>query len=597
MYAAYFNLREPPFSIAPDPSFLYLSAGHQEALGHLLYGTGQYGGFVQLTGEVGTGKTTIVRSLLAQKLDDVDVAMIHNPRQNELEFVASICDELGVKYPQAATSIKTLVDALNEHLLKVHAAGRRTVLIIDEAQNLAPGVLEQVRLLTNLETDKEKLLRIMLVGQPELATLLERADLRQLASRITARARLSPLLASDTERYIVHRLRVANGAADLFTHAAIRRVHQYTQGIPRLINIVCDRALLGAYARGLRTVTPEVVNQAAAEALGLEQRKPSWQRKLLQLLPRRLPLLYVEAALAIATLIVAGVIALELLGHKPKAAPAAAPNAASPESAESVSPAASASSAAAVSAGSSSAIPTASTSSTPEPKAVATNAAINAASALSTTPVDVDIGALRATAQPLPVVMSRLIGLWDDTLHINRGDNVCRALADSKLGCYRAEGDWDTLAAINRPAILTLQWPEGPEQYVLLRGLDDGHAVLETANGPLRLAIAEIGNLWTGEYLLLWRKEIDDLVIAPKSRNENVRWLRMRLAQVKGEKLTPPVSDRFDRGLVEAVRQFQTAHGLSGTGNVGVRTLMVLADLDRAVGTPTLNVSSAGAPP
>jgi general secretion pathway protein A len=597
LYAAYFNLREPPFSIAPDPSFLYLSAGHQEALGHLLYGTGQYGGFVQLTGEVGTGKTTIVRSLLAQKLDDVDVAMIHNPRQNELEFVASICDELGVKYPQAATSIKTLVDALNEHLLKVHAAGRRTVLIIDEAQNLAPGVLEQVRLLTNLETDKEKLLRIMLVGQPELATLLERADLRQLASRITARARLSPLLASDTERYIVHRLRVANGAADLFTHAAIRRVHQYTQGIPRLINIVCDRALLGAYARGLRTVTPEVVNQAAAEALGLEQRKPSWQRKLLQLLPRRLPLLYVEAALAIATLIVAGVIALELLGHKPKAAPAAAPNAASPESAESVSPAASASSAAAVSAGSSSAIPTASTSSTPEPKAVATNAAINAASALSTTPVDVDIGALRATAQPLPVVMSRLIGLWDDTLHINRGDNVCRALADSKLGCYRAEGDWDTLAAINRPAILTLQWPEGPEQYVLLRGLDDGHAVLETANGPLRLAIAEIGNLWTGEYLLLWRKEIDDLVIAPKSRNENVRWLRMRLAQVKGEKLTPPVSDRFDRGLVEAVRQFQTAHGLSGTGNVGVRTLMVLADLDRAVGTPTLNVSSAGAPP
>jgi general secretion pathway protein A len=597
LYAAYFNLREPPFSIAPDPSFLYLSAGHQEALGHLLYGTGQYGGFVQLTGEVGTGKTTIVRSLLAQKLDDVDVAMIHNPRQNELEFVASICDELGVKYPQAATSIKTLVDALNEHLLKVHAAGRRTVLIIDEAQNLAPGVLEQVRLLTNLETDKEKLLRIMLVGQPELATLLERADLRQLASRITARARLSPLLASDTERYIVHRLRVANGAADLFTHAAIRRVHQYTQGIPRLINIVCDRALLGAYARGLRTVTPEVVNQAAAEALGLEQRKPSWQRKLLQLLPRRLPLLYVEAALAIATLIVAGVIALELLGHKPKAAPAAVPNAASPESAESVSPAASASSAAAVSAGSSSAIPTASTSSTPEPKAVATNAAINAASALSKTPVDVDIGALRATAQPLPVVMSRLIGLWDDTLHINRGDNVCRALADSKLGCYRAEGDWDTLAAINRPAILTLQWPEGPEQYVLLRGLDDGHAVLETANGPLRLAIAEIGNLWTGEYLLLWRKEIDDLVIAPKSRNENVRWLRMRLAQVKGEKLTPPVSDRFDRGLVEAVRQFQTAHGLSGTGNVGVRTLMVLADLDRAVGTPTLNVSSAGAPP
>jgi len=276
VYAAHYNLREPPFSIAPDPAFLYMSTRHQEALGHLLYGTGQYGGFVQLTGEVGTGKTTIVRTLLAQKLANVDIAMIHNPRQSEAEFVASICDELGVVYPRdndkAPTSIKTLVDALNEHLLKAHAEGRRTVLIIDEAQNLPQPVLEQVRLLTNLETDKEKLLRIMLIGQPELAELLGRPDLRQLASRITARFHLTPLPVVETIRYIIHRLHVAGGAADLFTEGAMRRVHHYARGIPRQINIMCDRALLGAYAKGFRTVTPAIVDQAAVEVLGVQPR-------------------------------------------------------------------------------------------------------------------------------------------------------------------------------------------------------------------------------------------------------------------------------------------------------------------------------------
>ncbi|MDB5986280.1 MAG: hypothetical protein JWR16_1333 [Nevskia sp.] len=564
MYAAYFSLREPPFSIAPDPSFLYLSAGHQEALGHLLYGTGQYGGFVQLTGEVGTGKTTIVRSLLAQKLDNVDVAMIHNPRQSELEFVASICDELGVSYPQPATSIKTLVDALNEYLLKAHAAGRRTVLIIDEAQNLAPSVLEQVRLLTNLETDKEKLLRIMLIGQPELATLLERPDLRQLASRITARAQLKALQPSDTERYIVHRLRVANGAADLFSSAAIRRVHRYTQGIPRLINIVCDRALLGAYARGLRTVTPEVVNQAAAEALGLEQRTPAWKRWLSQLLPRRVPLLYVEAALAIATLVVAGVIAAQLLGDKHATRPAAAAPADAPAEAA---------------ANASATLPT--------------TAAVVAPAA----PVDVDVGALRATAQPLPLVMSRLIGLWDDTIHIARGDTVCRALAASKLGCYRGQGDWAALQGINRPAILTLQLPEGATQYVLLRGLNEDHAVLDTGSGPLRLPISQLGELWTGEFLVLWRKDIDDTLIAPTARGNSVRWLRTRLAQAAGHKLTPPVSDQFDSDLRKSLTQFQSDHGLEADGRAGVRSLMALADIDRAVGTPTLEIADAGAKP
>ena len=245
-----------PFTITPDPAYLYLSPRHQEALGHLLYGTGQYGGFVQLTGEVGTGKTTVVRTLLEQKLVDVDVAMIHNPSQNELQFVQSICDELGVVYETANLTLKTLVDALNAHLLKTHAAGRRTVLIIDEAQNLPRDVLEQVRLLTNLETHKEKLLRIMLIGQPELAELLARPDLRQLASRITARYHLMPLSETETGEYIRHRLRVAGSNEDVFAPDAIREIHRAARGVPRLINILCDRSLLGAYAQGSRRVTP-----------------------------------------------------------------------------------------------------------------------------------------------------------------------------------------------------------------------------------------------------------------------------------------------------------------------------------------------------
>ncbi len=313
LYAAHYHLREPPFSIAPDPAFLYMSSRHQEALGHLLYGTGQYGGFVQLTGEVGTGKTTIVRTLLAQKLDNVDIAMIHNPRQNEVEFVASILDELGVDYAKrtgdpAAQSIKTLVDALNQHLLASHAAGRRTVLIIDEAQNLPTPVLEQVRLLTNLETDKEKLLRIMLIGQPELGDLLARPELRQLASRITARFHLTPLTVAETILYVTHRLQVVGGPSDLFTDTAMRRVHHYARGIPRQINILCDRALLGAYARGLRAVTPAIVDQAAAEVLGTAPHRSSFSELAGRLRPRAMPLPWVESALAIAALLIAGVL-------------------------------------------------------------------------------------------------------------------------------------------------------------------------------------------------------------------------------------------------------------------------------------------------
>jgi general secretion pathway protein A len=268
MYHDFFGIAENPFSITPDPRYLYMSKGHQEALAHLLYGVREGGGFVLLTGEVGTGKTSVCRCLLEQLPEAADVALILNPRLDEIELLASICDELGVAYPADTRSLKVLVDLLNRHLLEVHAKGRHAVVIIDEAQNLSAGVLEQVRLLTNLETAKRKLLQIILIGQPELGSLLERDEMRQLVQRITARYHLQPLSRRETRAYIAHRLEVGGLAPDVFAPAAIGAIHRRARGVPRLINNLCDRCLLGAYVQNRKSVGPRMVRQAAKEVLG-----------------------------------------------------------------------------------------------------------------------------------------------------------------------------------------------------------------------------------------------------------------------------------------------------------------------------------------
>jgi general secretion pathway protein A len=269
MYLSHFALSEPPFSITPDPRFLYMSARHREALAHLIYGVGERGGFVQLTGEVGTGKTSVCRCLLEQLPPNVDVALVLNPRLSPVELLATLCDELRIPYPAGTTSSKELVDRLHRHLLEAHGRGQRTVLIIDEAQNLTPEVLEEVRLLTNLETTTEKLLQIILIGQPELAALLEQPKLRQLAQRVTARYHLEPLSPADTRAYVHHRLAVAGRRGQsLFTDGALRTLHRQSCGIPRMINAMADRALLGAYARDRARIDAATVRRAADEVLG-----------------------------------------------------------------------------------------------------------------------------------------------------------------------------------------------------------------------------------------------------------------------------------------------------------------------------------------
>lgn len=269
MYLDYYGLSEAPFSITPDPRFVYLSERHRDGLAHLLYGAGQggAGGFVQLTGEVGTGKTTLCRLLLEQLPEHTRVALILNPRLSPVELLESICQELGIAHGDHGGSIKTLTDRLNAFLLEAHAKGERVVVIIDEAQNLAVDALEQVRLLTNLETATQKLMQIILLGQPELRELLDREDLRQLAQRITARYHLTPLDAEESEAYVRHRLHVAGSERVPFTRLALRALQKRSAGVPRLINVIADRALVAGYARSLDSINERIVHEAADEAL------------------------------------------------------------------------------------------------------------------------------------------------------------------------------------------------------------------------------------------------------------------------------------------------------------------------------------------
>jgi general secretion pathway protein A len=600
VYTRHFGLKEIPFSIAPDPAYLYMSPRHQEALGHLLYGTGRYGGFVQLTGEVGTGKTTIIRTLLAQRLDNVDVAMIHNPRQSEREFVQSICDELHIAYAKpadgSAPTLKTLVDALNEYLVARHAEGRRTVLIIDEAQQLAPDVLEQVRLLTNLETHKEKLLRIMLVGQPELAELLARQDLRQLAQRITARYHLTPLSTDETGEYIAHRLQVAGGARDLFTPAAVKRIHKYSGGVPRLVNVLCDRALLGAYAQSVRQVTPEMVELAAREVFGsdlpapraapaptqtsaVRRRRPrEWQ-----VTQRLRAWTWPWLAMPVIGLITA-CLALMIWRALPASHPVS-----TPESTVEVAPMAGTLEQSTEPATESAPKP-APTTARPQPQPVPaptttstpaqgpTTASTATGPAAQTGPAEPVASPLNAAIAPLNTQVQKLAQLWQPGYRLARGEKACTSLHRDRLECLKGNGEWADLSAMNVPAVLTLNRNSGLH-YVLLQSLDRDSATFAGANGPVTLPLAAIDPVWTGEYLALWRRETDETTIGPETRGEPVLWLRKRLQARLGHAVGDPADPLWDEQLRKAVAGVQANLGIKADGLASGRTLLALSSL------------------
>ena len=548
MYTRFFGLNEKPFSITPDPRYLFMSARHGEALAHLVYGVTESGGFMQLTGEVGTGKTTLVRTLLLNRMPaNANVAVVLNPQISALEFLVTICEELHIPVPDDRNSIKALIDTLNGYLLEAHADGRRTILVVDEAQNLAPDVLEQVRLLTNLETAKQKLLQIVLIGQPELRELLARNDLRQLAQRITGRYHLEPLSREETEQYIEHRLKVAGALGEVFDSGAKREVFRLTQGVPRLINVICDRALLGAFSIESRRVNRRIIRRAATEITG--------KAETANTLRRALPVVGIIAAVVIS----AGFLSL-LEERKPAidaAIEAAVPAIQEPAD---VAPA-----------------------SEPEPEPAP--AAEEAQASL-----DDQLQLAQELTNPQSA-MAALLNLWG--LEYRSGDQSGCAQAEAAgYSCLNQRGSWGNLKQFDRPAVLTLIDARGQTHNVVLSRIEGQMIELSIGGVMVSHPIVEVSDMWFGQYVLLWRPPNGVSVsMAPGSRGPSVLWLRQSLAEIDARYRTDLLnSDEFDEDLQQNVRAFQRDHRLDVDGVAGRQTQIIINTFLAADDTPRLTI-------
>ncbi len=546
MYTRFFGLRENPFALPPDPAYLYLGVGDREALAHLRYGIEQGNGFVQLTGEVGTGKTLLVRAAIEKLPDSVDVALILYPILSGLEFVKTVCDELHVPYPAGTNSLKDLIDRLNAHLLETHARGRRTVLIIDEAQNLSREVLEQVRLLTNLETTKQKLLQIVLVGQPELDSLLAQHNLRQLAQRISARYRLASLTRAETYDYVLHRCRIAGASAPLFNRAALRWVYLLSSGVPRLTNIICDRALLGAYAGERAVVDAGVVRRAAAE-LDLRTRNPYYNPTL------RLAVAAGLGALTLAVLFWYGLLTL-------------------PENMQ-----------------------TAALAKTERRSDSTLLAGPTAASMIgkrerggnpAPTPLDKLLQPQTATADAAHKGLLSHWGLNDPNLS---AANACVLVKQAGLRCLNRSGNWSHLRTFNRPVIVELIDNRGSSYHVLITALGVESVTIEMSGQRHVVALTDIDRLWFGDYMLLWRSRLlDQGALRRGMQGPAVQVLRTLLGAYKDGSDSAVGDDRFDESLEQGIKDFQRAHRLAADGVVGELTALYLSSYERDALLPTL---------
>jgi len=569
MYLKHFNPTDRPFAITPDPRFLYLSARHREALAHLLYGLGEGGGFVQLTGEVGTGKTTICRCLLEHVPDNVDLALVLNPKVTAHELIATVCDELGIDYPPENSSIKKLTDVLNRYLLEAYAQGRRTVLIIDEAQNLSADVLEQVRLLTNLETATQKLLQIILIGQPELRTLLARDDMRQLSQRVTARYHLEPISLEETGAYIRHRLQICGNTQPLFKHSAVDKIQRLSGGIPRLINVLCDRAMLGAYVEGKSQVDAKVVRKAAREVLAEE--RPATRK--FHLLP--------AAGLG------AGLLALLLLAiYQPW------------KQRESVGTVSSRLGEAPVASPALILPPGWLDESTPEQPALPEIGAGEARVATDSVkgPDTRTLGELllESDSSFYRAAWTELLALWSVILPQSVKPDFCDHTRQYGLLCKSGQGNWNTLRQFDRPAILSLLDANGRRVPVVLEHLDDSVAELMIGKELYRLSIEQVERYWYGEYLLLLQAPPGgSLNLKVGDRSADVDWLRRQLEQALDVDIPATDPLLFDYPLQKQVLDFQRSRGLAADGIVGENTLIQLNTRSGREDVPRLSFESS----
>ena len=552
MYAHHFGLSQDPFSIAPDPRYLFMSERHREALAHLLYGVagphgaagGTGGGFVLLTGNIGTGKTTICRCFMEQIPAGCHVAYIFNPKLTVTELLQSVCEEFHINTAASVAAsgpptVKDYIDALNAFLLQSHAAGQSSVLIIDEAQNLSADVLEQLRLLTNLETSERKLLQIVLIGQPELRTLLARPEMEQLAQRVIARFHLDALTEAESAQYIEHRLAVAGFTGPLpFERPVLQRIHRLTRGVPRRINLLCGRALLGAWANGLFRVNRKVIDKAAAEVFGSETRHAPGAG------PR--PATYAVGGLV---LLAGAALAGFMVLNPAQKAPAPQDGVASPAPSRPL-----ASSMPAPQTGASPPAPA-------KPPAMPPAEDIDAW--LAQLPADINAAwRTLAPAWKLPATDS----------------DPCVAAGAQQLLCYRTDSmTVPLLRQLDRPGILTLYTGNGPPVHAVLVGLGEQTATLQGVGGQHTLRLVSLGRLWRGEFSTYWRPPPGYSVgLQGASAGPVIRKLAGQLAQLEGvpapsASTTPPL---LDAALRARVRAFQRAQGLDADGQPGPLTFM-----------------------
>lgn len=539
MYNQFFGFNNTPFTIAPDPRFLFMSERHRDALAHLLYGIGSGGGFVMLTGEVGTGKTTVCRCLLEQISDDVRLAYILNPKLDAIELMATMCDELHINYESGEKSLKAFTDLLRDYLLSNHEQGLNTVLMIDEAQNLSVEVMEQIRLLTNLETNEKKLLQIILIGQPELQESLAKKELRQLAQRITARYHLKPLSLNETASYIEHRLRIAGSKQAIFKANAIKSIHKASGGVPRLINVIADRALLGAFVERRGVVSTSIVERAVSEVLGEYTTKDAAN-------PLVTHMWKYGAAFVVLLLVSAYLVITQYPKQLDK------------------------------------------TSVKIEAISDSSNRQVNdylenSAGTVATNPAGVktnddlasELWGEQSWDRSGISSARNLFALWGVSYYPYQSDKPCDFAADYNLSCDRGFADWNYIRQLNRPLNLKFSTDSSGVFWGTLKAIDGQYLVLQFGDNEVRMLQQRLNPLWQGEYQLFWK--MPDGYVEHTKYGDNgpvVRWLTGAMYKIDALNIKP--ADRFSRKVESWLMSFQVDNGLVSDGILGKHSVIML---------------------
>ncbi|PMK80964.1 general secretion pathway protein GspA [Vibrio sp. 10N.261.52.E5] len=529
-----------PFSIVPNSRYLFLSQRHQEAMQNLQAGLGEGGGFAMLTGEVGTGKTTVAKAMLSSLDSHTQAGLILNPTFSNTDLLEAICDEFEVEYPEQA-SLKQLSQAIHYFLLDSHAEGIQTLLVIDEAQHLAADVLEQLRLLTNLETDNRKLLKVLLVGQPELQQHLQTTQLRQLAQRITGRYHLLPLNTEETGKYIAFRLETAGGEQMLFSNRSIKLIAQYTHGIPRLINLVCDKALQLAFHDGEQLPSNETVNRACQQVMSFQADVYHVEKALTS---RVAPKLFQYAG--IATLSVG--LAIATFNFAPSYINAWLPTDTSNGAKTEVSAQAQRSLVA------------------NEPQLVA-----EPKPAKFALPQDIQQHLMQGTNRSLAI--KDLYTLWGYQSSLR--DGLCLSEPQSVFVCEQQQASLDTLLELGVPVVLNLDIDQKPV-FAVLYGVSKDSVELLVNEKLLVMPKQSLEQIWQGDYVAIWKQPLRE-TLKEGYQGEAVALLDLLLSEVLGEVVSG--SDVFDYELKMKIEAFQTWQGMSVDGIAGKRTLARLQRL------------------